>query len=148
MLAENPVSQFFSASCYSNHVILIPPEKHLLLHVTSDGFQEWEQGTGMWKPIYLPSGARLTLDVQLEPVRPQGEAAPGTERGIVGDVPGGPPLDGASPTTGILLSSEPRSTRVASPTWRASSLARVNVNSLPLRLAEEPPCRCLRRLCI
>jgi TonB family protein len=116
MLAENPVSQFFSASCYSNHVILIPPEKHLLLHVTSDGFQEWEQSTGMGKPIYLPSGARLTLDVQLEPVRPQGEAAPGTARGIVGDVPGGLPPDGASPTTGILLSSEPRSPRVASPT--------------------------------
>jgi TonB family protein len=115
MLAENPVSQFFSTSCYSNHVILIPPEKHLLLHVTSDGFQEWEQSTGMGKPIYLPSGARLTLDVKLEPVRPQEEVAPGTARGIVGDVPGGLPPDGASPTTGIL-SSEPRSPRVASPT--------------------------------
>jgi TonB family protein len=115
MLAENPVSQFFSTSCYSNHVILIPPEKHLLLHVTSDGFQEWEQSTGMGKPIYLPSGTRLTLDVKLDPVRPPDEAALGTARGIVGDVPGGLPPDGPSPTTG-LLSSEPRLPRVASPT--------------------------------
>jgi len=30
----------------------------------------------------------------------------------------------------------------------ASSPARANVNSLPLRLTEQPPCRCLRRLCI
>jgi TonB family protein len=39
-----------------------------------------------------------------------------TVRGIVGDIPGGLPPDGASPTTGLLLSSEPRSPRVASPT--------------------------------
>jgi TonB family protein len=115
MLAENPASQFFSMSCYSNHVILIPPEKHLLLHVTSGGFQEWEQSAGMGKPIYPPSGARLTLDVQLEPVRPLDESAPGTAQGIVGDVPGGLSPDGPSPTTG-LLSSELRLPRVASPT--------------------------------
>lgn len=115
MLPENPVSHFFSMSCYSNHVILIPPAKHLLLHVTSDGFQEWEQTAGMGKPIYLPSGARLTLDVQLEPVRPPSEAAPGTARGIVGDAPGGLPPAGSS-AIGGLLSSEPRSPRVASPT--------------------------------
>src|SRR5258705_1132222 len=31
MLSENPVSQLFSTSRYSNHVLLIPPEKHHLL---------------------------------------------------------------------------------------------------------------------
>jgi hypothetical protein len=42
------------------------------------------------------------------------EAAPGTARGIVGDVPGGLPPAGTS-AIGGLLSSEPRSPRVASP---------------------------------
>ena len=67
MTAKNPASPVFSMSCYSNRVILLPPDKDLLLHVTSDGFREWDESTGRGKPIHLPSGARLTLDVQLEP---------------------------------------------------------------------------------
>ena len=60
---------FFSESCYSNKVILIPPDKSLLLHISSDGFHEWNESVGKGKLIHLASGARLKLDVQLEPLQ-------------------------------------------------------------------------------
>ena len=65
---ESPELQVFSMSCYSNRIILIPPDKLLLLHVTSDGYREWDESTGRGKPLYLASGARTTLDIQLDPV--------------------------------------------------------------------------------
>jgi hypothetical protein len=67
MAAENPVSPLFTTSCYSTRVILVPPEKSLLLHVASDGFREWDESVGKGRPLRLASGTRLTLDVQLEP---------------------------------------------------------------------------------
>jgi hypothetical protein len=67
MLAENPKSPWFSTSCYSNRAVLIPPDKDLLLHVTSEGFREWDESAGRGKPIRLSSGSRLTLLVQLDP---------------------------------------------------------------------------------
>ena len=66
---ENPDSPLFTMSCYSNHVILVLPDKNLLLHVTSDGFREWDDSVGKGKPIHLPSGTRLTLEVQLDALR-------------------------------------------------------------------------------
>jgi hypothetical protein len=65
---ESPEQQVFSMSCYSNHIILIPPDKPLLLHVTSDGYREWDDSAGRGKPLYLASGARTTLDIQLDPL--------------------------------------------------------------------------------
>jgi len=67
MSMANQESPLFTMSCYSNHVILVPPDRNLLLHVNSDGFREWEESAGRGKPIYVSSGARLTLAVQLEP---------------------------------------------------------------------------------
>ena len=67
MPTESPTSPLFTMSCYSNKVILIPPDKSLLLHIASDGFREWNESIGKGKPIHLASGARLKLDVQLEP---------------------------------------------------------------------------------
>lgn len=67
-LMESPEQQLFSISCYSNHVVLIPPEKNLLLHVTSVGYREWDGSVGSGKPLHLASGARLTLDIQLDPI--------------------------------------------------------------------------------
>jgi hypothetical protein len=64
---ENPVSPLFTMSCYSDHVILIPPEKSLLLHISSDGFREWNESIGKGKLVHLASGARLKIDIQLEP---------------------------------------------------------------------------------
>jgi len=68
MLPENPDSPVFTMSSYANHVILIPPDKDLLLHVTSDGFREWNESVGKGKLIHLASGARLKLDVRLQSV--------------------------------------------------------------------------------
>jgi hypothetical protein len=57
----------FTMSCYSDHVILIPPSENLLLDVKSDGFREWDESVGKGKPVNVPSGSLLTLNVQLDP---------------------------------------------------------------------------------
>jgi hypothetical protein len=67
MPRENPESPLFGMGCDSNEVVLVPPNKDLLLHVTSWGFREWDESVGRGKPLHLSSGTRLTLDVQLEP---------------------------------------------------------------------------------
>lgn len=67
MAMENPESPLFTMSCESGHVILVPPDKNLLLHVSSDGFREWDESIGSGKPLYLPSGTRLILDIELDP---------------------------------------------------------------------------------
>ena len=69
MLPESPASPFFTMSCASNHVILIPPDKDFLLHISSDGFREWNESIGKGKPVHLASGARLKIDVKLEPTQ-------------------------------------------------------------------------------
>ena len=67
MPQKNPASPIFTMSCYSNHVILIPADKSLLLHVGSDGFREWSESTGKGKLVHLAAGAHLEIDVELEP---------------------------------------------------------------------------------
>ena len=57
----------FTMSCYSDHVILVPPGQDLLLHVRADGFSEWGESVGTGKPISVSSGRRLALNVQLDP---------------------------------------------------------------------------------
>jgi hypothetical protein len=64
---SNPPSLIFSGSCYSTKVLLLPPDKPVLLHVTSDGFREWRESVGTGKRFRLASGTRKALDVQLEP---------------------------------------------------------------------------------
>jgi hypothetical protein len=58
----------FTVSCYSDRVILVPPDENLLLHVESDGFREWDESVGKGKPVNVPSGNLLTLKVQLDPI--------------------------------------------------------------------------------
>ena len=67
MPLEKPESPLFTMSCYSNHVVLVLPDKNLLLHVTSNGFREWDESVEGGKTLNLPSGTRLTLSVQLDP---------------------------------------------------------------------------------
>jgi hypothetical protein len=62
-------SLVFTMSCFSTHVVLIPPDKDLLLHVSADGFREWQESIGGGKSIHLPSGTQLKLDVQLVPLK-------------------------------------------------------------------------------
>ncbi|HXF14539.1 MAG TPA: hypothetical protein VN517_15395 [Terriglobales bacterium] len=57
----------FTMSCDSHGIILVPPDRNLLLHVKSDGFREWDESIGTGKPVNVPSGNRLRLDVQLDP---------------------------------------------------------------------------------
>lgn len=68
MLMDKPNSPLFSMGCYSNHVVLVPPDTDLLLHITSLGFREWKESTGTGKPIHIASATRLSLDVQLDPL--------------------------------------------------------------------------------
>ena len=68
MSEKNPTSPLYTTSCYSNKVILVPPDTSLLLHVTSDCFREWKESSGKGKPVHLASGNRLKLDVRLEPL--------------------------------------------------------------------------------
>jgi hypothetical protein len=67
MPEERPASPIFSMSCYSNHAILVPADKSLLLHIASDGYREWSESTGKGKLIHLASGAHLKIDAHLEP---------------------------------------------------------------------------------
>ena len=73
MPTEKPDSHLFTdpgvltISCSSDRMVLVPPDKNLLLHVKSDGFREWDESIGMGKPVNVPFGNRLTLEVQLDP---------------------------------------------------------------------------------
>lgn len=66
-LKEQPTKPVYSGSSYANKPILVPSEEDLLIHVTSQGYKEWQQSAGRGKSIRLSPGAELTLDVVLEP---------------------------------------------------------------------------------
>jgi hypothetical protein len=59
-----------SSNClfYPDCAIPVPPDKQLLVHVSSTGFQEWNESAGRGKPILVHSEARLTWNIQLEPL--------------------------------------------------------------------------------
>lgn len=63
----NPPSLAFSMSCFSTMAVLLPPDRNLLIHVTSDEFHEWKESVGKGKVLHLASGSQLTLDVGLDP---------------------------------------------------------------------------------
>ena len=63
----NPPSLAFSMSCFSTKAVLLPPDRNLLIHITSDGFREWKESVGKGKVLHLASDSQLTLDVQLDP---------------------------------------------------------------------------------
>jgi hypothetical protein len=55
-------------ACESSNLILVPPDTNLILHIEADGFREWEESALAGKLIFVSSGTRLTLNVQLDPV--------------------------------------------------------------------------------
>jgi hypothetical protein len=59
-----------SSNCllFPDCAIRVPPDKQLLVHVLSTGFHEWDESAGKGKPLLVHSGARLTWDIQLEPL--------------------------------------------------------------------------------
>jgi len=54
-------------TCKSTELVLVPPDRKLLLHITADGFREWGESAGAGKSIFVPSGTRLKIAVQLDP---------------------------------------------------------------------------------
>jgi hypothetical protein len=60
--------RLFSMSGLSDYVILVPPDRNLLLHVVAEGFREWNESIGRGRPINVPSESKLTLHVQLDPL--------------------------------------------------------------------------------
>jgi 5-hydroxyisourate hydrolase-like protein (transthyretin family) len=67
MSADDPKRLMFSQSCASTRTILIPPDKDLLLRVTSPGFSEWARSAGNGVPLHMTTGSRQALDVELDP---------------------------------------------------------------------------------
>jgi hypothetical protein len=65
---ETPDSGLFTLTGRSDYLILVPPDRNLLLHVTAEGFREWDESVGRGKPINVASESRLTLEVQLDPL--------------------------------------------------------------------------------
>jgi len=72
---EAPDARWFevwadSSNCVFFHdcAIPVPPDTDLLVHVSSTGFHEWDESAGKGKPLLVHSGARLTWDIQLEPL--------------------------------------------------------------------------------
>jgi hypothetical protein len=63
----NPPSLAFSMSCFSTKIVLLPPDKNLFVHITSDGFREWKESIGKGRMLHLKSGSQMTLDVALDP---------------------------------------------------------------------------------
>jgi hypothetical protein len=66
--ADEHREMIFTMSGSSDQVVLIPPDRDLLLHVSSDGFREWQESVGAGRPIHIASGTRVQLDVQLAPL--------------------------------------------------------------------------------
>lgn len=70
MSSEATPKMIFSGGFSLPEPILVPSDRDLLLHVTSWGFQEWEESAGAGKHIRIAPGSRLTLDVKLEASNP------------------------------------------------------------------------------
>ena len=60
-----------SMTCDSPPYFLVPPDRDVLLHVTSNGFHEWKESVGKGKLIHVGSGELLTLDIELDPIEPK-----------------------------------------------------------------------------
>ncbi len=68
VLTMEPKAFLFKMSGVSNQPVLVPPDRNLLLHVSADGFKEWDESVGQGKPIHVASGQRVRLIVPLEPL--------------------------------------------------------------------------------
>jgi hypothetical protein len=51
------------------HQIEVPPDKDVIYHVTADGFNEWSESAAEGKLIRVTSGAKATLEAELEPLK-------------------------------------------------------------------------------
>jgi hypothetical protein len=67
MSSRTPSLMIFSESCGSDAAVLIPPDKDLVIHITSPGFREWDESAAKGKAIRMPPGSQVELYVQLAP---------------------------------------------------------------------------------
>lgn len=67
VLSPSDPSLAFDMSCYSTKTVLMAPDKALSIHITSDGFREWNESVGRGKMLHLGSGEHLELNVALDP---------------------------------------------------------------------------------
>ena len=64
---EAPPRLIYMGSSFSDRAVLLPPDKDLLIHITSDGFHEWGESAGKGKAIRMAPGSQVELDVELAP---------------------------------------------------------------------------------
>ncbi len=64
---EDPKRVIFSFNSYSDRAIFLPPDKNLLLHISSPGYLEWSKSVATGKLIRISSGKFLDLKVILKP---------------------------------------------------------------------------------
>jgi carboxypeptidase family protein len=62
---EPELSSMFE-SAEQNHVIEVPPDKDVVVHITADGFHEWSESIGAGKVVHVQSGERATLEAELD----------------------------------------------------------------------------------
>jgi hypothetical protein len=67
LLDGRPPKPVYGESTAADKPFLVPSNKDVLIHVTSWGYKEWGQSAGGGKAIRLAPGAKLTLNVKLEP---------------------------------------------------------------------------------
>ena len=65
--SENPHP--ISMSCLSDRTVLVPPDRTVLLNVSSEGYREWRKTARKGKRLHMRSGAQQFLNVQLELLR-------------------------------------------------------------------------------
>ncbi len=65
-------TEFRDGSAHANYRLLIPPSKEVGLEISAEGYETWsyrgESGGEKPFPLYLPSGAQKTINVQLRPI--------------------------------------------------------------------------------
>jgi hypothetical protein len=67
VLSDTDRSLGFDMSCVSTKLVLLAPNRDFLIHITSDGFREWNESVGDGRSLHLDSGEHLKLDVALDP---------------------------------------------------------------------------------
>ncbi len=64
-----PWIEFLFGPSVEEPEIHVPPDKEVILHIRGERFREWSQSVGRGKVIRVPSGSRVTLEVELEPLQ-------------------------------------------------------------------------------
>jgi hypothetical protein len=62
-----PTKPVYSDGTSADKPFLVPSNRDVLIHVTSWGYKEWDQSVEGGKAIRLAPGAKLTLNVKLNP---------------------------------------------------------------------------------